>query len=56
MEGWVGRAGLALTLVIWMPLSCCCQCSMVSIRYTHVLMLPTRTDLPTLWTSMHKDV
>lgn len=58
--GW-GVAGgrwraLALTLLIWMLFSCCCQCRMVSIRYTHMLMLPTSTDLPTLCTSVHKDV
>lgn len=45
-----------LTLVIWMLFSCCCQWRIVSIRYTHMLMLPTSTDLPTLWTSVHKDV
>lgn len=51
-----GEAGLLLTLVIWMLFSCCCQCRIVSIRYTHMLMFPTSTHLPTLWTKVHKDV
>lgn len=50
------EAGLLLTLVIWMLFSCCCQCRIVSIRYTHMLMFPTSTHLPTLWTKVHKDV
>lgn len=45
-----------LTLVIWMLFSCCCQCRIVSMRYTHMLMFPTSTHLPTRWTSVHKDV
>lgn len=50
------QLGAPLTLVIWMLFSCCCQCRIVSIRYTHMLMFPTSTDLPTLWTSVHRDV
>lgn len=45
-----------LTLVIWMLFSCCCQWRIISIRWTHMFMLPTRTDLPTLWTKVQSDM
>lgn len=57
IEVWNIRVNkcLTLTLLIWMLSSCCCHCSMFSMRCTQMLMFPTRTDLPMSWTRLHND-